>query len=147
MTKPTNEMVPDERWRPVAYLTMQDNGARADVMSALEHAGWVVIPQPTGFHLIQAIAGVIEGHQPWLQPSMIVIDARSRGCSGVTIAAGLRDLGITIPIVLIAARGESLPVSPDATLRIVDSASAPSTVGELAKLAHAPDPTRHQPAA
>src|SRR5678816_1111238 len=33
------------------------------------------------------ISGVIEGCQTWLRPSMIVIDARSRGCSGVTIAA------------------------------------------------------------
>jgi hypothetical protein len=104
--------------------------------------------QPTEFHLIQAISGVIEGHQNWLRPSMIVIDARSRGCSGVTIAAGLRDLGITIPIVLIAAAGDELPVSSDETLRIVDAASARSAVAELATPAGSVDPdTRRQPAA
>jgi CheY-like chemotaxis protein len=128
----TNETVPDERWCPVAYVTMQDTATRAEIVSVLERSGWTVVPQPTGFHLIQAISGVIEGHQTWLRPSMIVIDARSRGCSGVTIAAGLRDLGITIPIVLIAAAGDALPVSSDETLRIVDAASAKSAVAELA---------------
>jgi CheY-like chemotaxis protein len=134
MTMTTNETVSNEQWRPVAYITIQDTAARTEIASVLEHSGWAVISQPTGFHLIRAIADVIEGHQPWLRPSMIVIDARSRGCSGVTIAAGLRDLGITIPIVLVAAPGEALPVSPDDTLRIVDSASARSTVTGLASL-------------
>src|SRR5438067_3819055 len=106
----TSEIVPDEHWRPVAYVTMQDKPARTEIVSVLEHSGWAVIPEPTGFHLIQAISGVIEGHHCGLRPSMIVIDARSRGCSGVTIAAGLRDLGITIPIVLVAAPGDALPV-------------------------------------
>jgi len=92
----------------------------------------VVIPQPTGFHLIQSIAGVIEGHAPWLRPEMIVADARLRGCSGTTIAAGLRDLDIMIPIVLVAAPGEALPISSDTTLRIVDAGAAVSTVAELA---------------
>jgi len=144
----TNETVPDERWCPVAYVTMQDTATRAEIVSVLERSGWTVVPQPTGFHLIQAISGVIEeGRQTWLRPSMIVIDARSRGCSGVTIAAGLRDLGITIPIVLIAAAGDALPVSSDETLRIVDAASAKSAVAELATPARAVDPNTRQPAA
>jgi FixJ family two-component response regulator len=117
---------------------MQDRAARQRIVNVLERAGWAVIPQPSGFHLIQAIAGVIEGHQSWLRPGLIVVDARSRGCAGTTIAAGLRDLGITIPIVLIAAAGEALPVSPDRTLRIVDSASAEQTVAELAAIATTP---------
>ena len=136
----TNEIVPDESWRPVAYVAIQDNATRTEIVSVLERSGWAAVSQPTGFHLIQAIAGVIEGHQGWLRPSLIVIDARSRGCSGVTIAAGLRDLGLTIPIVLVAAPGDALPVSSDDTLRIVDSGSAQATVAGLAKLAGAPGP-------
>lgn len=137
----TNEIAPEERWTPVAYVAMQDNVARAEIITLLQRSGWAVIVEPTGFHLLQAIAGIVEGQQTWRRPSMIVIDARSRGCSGVTIAAGLRDLGITIPIVLVAAPGETLPVSPDDTLRIVESASAQSTITEVAKLALGP-PTR-----
>lgn len=138
-TNPSNPINSGEQcWRPVAYVSMQDRAARQRIVSVLERAGWAVIPQPSGFHLIQAIAGVIDGQQPWLRPGLIVVDARSRGCAGTTIAAGLRDLGITIPIVLTAAPGETLPVSPDRTLRIVDSASAEGTVAELAAIASSP---------
>ncbi len=128
----TNQMLACEQWRPVAYITVQDDAARARIASALDRMGWTVIAQPTGFHLIQAIAGVIDGHHGWLRPGLIVIDARSRGCAGTTIAAGLRDLGIAIPIVLVAAPGEALPVSSDATLRIVDTAAVERAVTELA---------------
>ena len=127
----TNPIESGDHWRPVAYVAMQDRGASQRIVNVLERAGWAVIPQPSGFHLIQAIAGVIDGDQPWLRPGLIVVDARSRGCTGTTIAAGLRDLGIVIPIVLIAAPGEPLPVSPDQTLCIVDSASAERTVASL----------------
>jgi CheY-like chemotaxis protein len=146
-TNPTNPIDSgDQCWRPVAYVSIQDRAARQRIVQILERAGCAVIPQPSGFHLIQAIAGVIDGHQSWLRPGLIVVDARSRGCSGTTIAAGLRDLGITIPIVLIAAPGETLPVSPDKTLRIVDSAAAESTVAELATFASRPG-TEDRPAA
>ncbi|HEY6175144.1 MAG TPA: hypothetical protein VIX73_11890 [Kofleriaceae bacterium] len=129
----TNPIHTSEHWRPVAYVTMQDVAARERIARVLERAGWVVIQQPTGFHLIQAIADVIDGHRAWLRPGLIVIDVRSRGCAGTTIAAGLRDLGITIPIALVAAAGEALPISSDDMLRIVDSASAEAVVAELAR--------------
>ena len=146
-TKPTNPTESgDHRWRPIAYVSMQDNAARQRIVSVLERAGWAVIPQPSGFHLIQAIAGIIDGQQPWLRPGLIVVDARSRGCAGTTIAAGLRDLGIAIPIVLIAAAGETLPVSADKTLHISDSAAAERTVFELASMANRPE-TENRPAA
>ena len=61
---------------------LKDKAARAEIVSLLERSGWAVIPQPSGFHLIQAISGVIEGHQSWLRPSMIVIDARSAQAAG-----------------------------------------------------------------
>ena len=100
-TNPTNPIESVDQWRPVAYVSVQDRAARQQIVNVLERAGWAVIPQPSGFHLIQAIAGVIDGQQPWLRPGLIVVDARSRGCAGTTIAAGLRELGITIPIVLV----------------------------------------------
>jgi FixJ family two-component response regulator len=111
---------------------MQERTARQRIVDVLERAGWAVISQPSGFHLVQSIAGVVEGQQAWLRPGLIVVDARSRGCAGTTIATGLRDLGITIPIVLIAAPSEALPVSPDRTLRVVDREAADTVVAELA---------------
>jgi CheY-like chemotaxis protein len=136
----------DPGLRPVAYVAMQEPADRERITSVLERAGWAVVLQPSGFHLIQAIAGIIDGHEDRLQPCLIVVDARSRGCTGTTIAAGLRDLGITIPIVLIAGPGEALPVSTDQSLRIVDSASAAKVVADLA--AGAPRPvSEDRPAA
>jgi CheY-like chemotaxis protein len=124
---------PLDHLHPIAYLSLSDPAARAAISNVLADTGWTVINEPTGFHLLQAIADLIEDERSWRRrPSMIVIDALARGCSGVSIARGLRDLGITIPIVLVAAPGAALPVSPDATLRIVDDASAASTVAELA---------------
>ena len=122
----------EEPWRPIAYITLQDAGVRARLARALERAGWAVTVLPTGFHLIQAIAGLIEGRRPCLRPGLIVIDVRSRGCAGSAIAAGLRDLGITIPIALVAAPGEEIPVLADDTLRVIDAASAEQAVTHLA---------------
>lgn len=131
-TTTTKHMLGCEQWRPVAYITVQGDSARARITRALDRMGWAVVTQPTGFHLIQAISGVIDGHRGGLRPELIVIDAWSRGCAGTTIAAGLRDLGIAIPIVLVAAPGEVLPVPSDATLRIVDTGSVERAVTELA---------------
>jgi len=119
-------------WRPSAYVALQDAVTRTRICHVLERAGWMVFTEPTGFHLIGAIADVIE-NRAWLEPSLIVIDAHARGCAGTTIAIGLRDLGIAIPIVLIAAPGEVLPLSSDDMLRITESASAESVVEELAR--------------
>src|SRR4051812_15049002 len=119
-----------EPWRPIAYVALQDRITRTRICSVLERAGWVVFTEPTGFHLIGAIADVIE-NRAWLRPGLIVIDAHARGCAGTTIAAGLRDLGIVIPIVLIAAPDESLPLSSDDSLRTTESASAETVVDEL----------------
>lgn len=121
--------------RPVAYVTMQDAEARGHILSTLERAGWAVIPQPTGFHLLQSIADVVEGRYRWLDPMLIVIDAYARGCAGTTIAAGLRELGVKIPIVLVAAAGQRVPVTTDEALRVVDVSDAPGIVEELAGLA------------
>ena len=59
-------------------------------------------------------------------PDLIVVDAISAGCSGVTIAAGFRDLGLSIPIMLIAPP-EASEVAPDAyagSVILVDPATA-----------------------
>ncbi|MGE0397782.1 MAG: hypothetical protein AB7T06_13755 [Kofleriaceae bacterium] len=119
-------------WRPIAYVALQDTITRTRVVSTLERAGWMVFPQPTGFHVLSAIADVIDD-RAWLRPGLIVIDAYARGCAGTTIAAGLRDLGIAIPIVLIAAPSEALPLSSDDMVRITESASAETVVDELAR--------------
>jgi CheY-like chemotaxis protein len=131
MTMKPNKQI-SSTWRPIAYVALQDAITRTRICNELERSGWIVLTQQTGFHLLAAIADVIE-ERAWLHPALIVIDARSRGCAGTTIAAGLRDLGIAIPIVLIAAPDEVLPLSSDDMLRITESASAEQVVHELAR--------------
>lgn len=131
-------------WRPIAYVALKDTITRTRVVNILERAGWLVFAQPTGFHLLAAIADVIED-RTWLKPGLIVIDAHARGCAGTTIAAGLRDLGIVIPIVLIAAPNEALPLSSDDMLRITESASAEAVVDELARRPWAIEPRGRPP--
>lgn len=126
---------PRQTSRPVAYISMQDQTARTQIVSVLERAGWAVVPQPTGFHLLQSIADVIDGRYTWLDPMLIVIDAYARGCAGTTIAAGLRELGIKIPIVLITSPGQRVPITTDEALRIVESSDAVSVVEALARCA------------
>lgn len=126
-------------FRPIAYLALEDAAVRSRVTAILEDAGWTVITEPTGFHLLGAIADVIDGSRAWLRPGLIVIDAFARGCTGTTIAVGLRDLGITIPIVLALAPREPTPAVPtDRQLHIVESHSVEHVVQELARSAFAP---------
>jgi hypothetical protein len=71
-----------------------------------------------------------------------VIDAYARGCAGTTIALGLRDLGITIPIVLALAPGQPTPVaSSDRMLHVVDPGSVERVVRELARSSFTPPRT------
>jgi FixJ family two-component response regulator len=90
-----------------------------------------VIEQPTGLHLIHAISGIILGDQASQRPGLIVADAVARGCMGASIARGLRDLDLRIPVVLIAdPRNPAIPVTTD-TAMIVDPANAASAVAQL----------------
>lgn len=124
---------------PIAYVAVADPALRAQIAGVFRSAGWQMIVEPTGFHLLDAITELIEDERAWrLRPSMIVMDAHSRGCSGVSIARGLRDLGITIPIVLLATPDTALPISADATLRVVDREAAVGTVRDLARARPAP---------
>lgn len=125
-----------EGFRPIAYVALDDPAVRSRVVALLEDAGWTAIVEPTGFHLLRAIADVIDGSRSWLRPGLIVIDAFARGCAGTTIALGLRDLGITIPIVLALAPGQPKPVaSTDRMLHVVERHAVDHVVKELARSA------------
>ena len=128
-----NQMDTSALCRPVVYITVRDPVCRSMLVDALEREGWAVIAKPTGFHLIQAIADMIEGRLPWRDPSMIIVDAIAPGCMGTTIAAGLRDLGIAIPIVLVREPGQRVSEPCDAATSVVDRAAAVSTITELAR--------------
>jgi hypothetical protein len=109
---------------------------RDTVVAALDRSGWMSIHHPTGFHLLQSIADIIDGSQTRSRPELIVIDAFARGCAGTTIAVGLRDLGIQIPIVLVRGIEQRVPTaSSDSMLHVVGPEEVERTVAELARCA------------
>jgi hypothetical protein len=89
-----------------------------------------------GFPLLQAIADIIDGVVREL-PALIVVDANARGCTGTSIAAGLRELGIRIPIVLVHRPGQRLTESDDPSIRAVAAHDAIAAVACLAGVDHA----------
>jgi hypothetical protein len=130
----TQQTYSTEGFRPIAYVALDDLAVRSQVVAILDSAGWTTIVEPTGFHLLRSIADVIDGSRSWLRPRLIVMDAFARGCAGTTIALGLRDLGITIPIVLARAPGQPNVISTtDRMLHVVDRDAVERTVSALAR--------------
>ena len=118
-----------ELWRPVGYVTIADRECRERIAAVLNRRGWLVIEPATGFHVVQALSGLITGEKPWLRPGLIVIDAVARGCAGTTSARGLRELGLEIPVVLVTS--DRAPIV-DRDIIVADPLTAPAVVGELA---------------
>lgn len=59
-----------------------------------------MIPKATGFHLLADLAGSILGDDP--KPvDLVVVEDRLPGCRGTSIAQGLQELGIDIPVKVI----------------------------------------------
>jgi hypothetical protein len=130
----TQHSYPTEPFSSLAYIALDDLALRARVISILEDAGWTVVTEPTGFHLLGDIADVIDGEHTSRRPGLIVIDAYARGCAGATIALGLRELDITIPIVLALAPGQPRPAaSSDRMLHVVERDCVERVVHELAR--------------
>jgi FixJ family two-component response regulator len=111
-------------WRPVAYVSVDDVIHRKGIVDALQRLGWTVIEQASGFHILSALADVIEKDGANARVGMIVVDEISRGCAGTTLARGLRDLGCSIPVILVRPRmtideiaDEARPWSPASILQ------------------------------
>jgi hypothetical protein len=120
-------------WRPVAYIAVDDATCRARIAETLQRLGWNPIEQPSGFHVLRAIADVIERDGGYVPPGLIIVDEISRGCSGSTLAKGLRELGCAIPIVLVRQPrgGPPPPYGPE--IHVVDHAHAPATIAALVR--------------
>jgi hypothetical protein len=113
-----------------AYIAIENPTERARIGDALHRRGWTVSEHATGFHLLSELADVIDGKTEKL-PGLLVVDAVGRGCAGLTIAAGLRDLGVSIPLVLVARPGLQLPDTDDIGVRVVTSENAVHALDEI----------------
>jgi CheY-like chemotaxis protein len=91
----------ESRVSPLAFVAVQNELRRSAIGNALRDDGWTVAELPTGFHLVQELADWILEKNPALRPHLIVVDAISPGCTGMTVAAGLAEIGCQIPMVLL----------------------------------------------
>ena len=129
----------------VGFIAVQDRVCRASITRSLRRLSWSVVAYASGYHLVEALADVIIGDVIGPRPDLIVVDAISAGCSGVTIAAGFRDLGLEIPMILIAP-SEASDVTPDAYARsviLVDPAAAATALVRIATLPPARPASRY----
>jgi hypothetical protein len=122
-------------WRPTAYVSVGDDACRARVVDTLQRLGWITTEHASGFHILSALADDIdEGGGVKARVELIVVDEVSHGCSGATLARGLRDLGCSVPIVLV--RGPwsaSTRGSYGRSVHVVDRAQAHTTIADLVR--------------
>ncbi len=103
-------------WRPVACVSVRDLALRDSIAATLRETGWAVLEQETGWNVVETLSGLILGDRPWLQIGLVVVDDHTPGCRGRTIERGLRELGIDVPVIVVA--------DPDQALREIRSRSA-----------------------
>jgi hypothetical protein len=123
-------------WRPVCYLSLSDRRLQREVVDTLHDQGWAVVTCDSGFHLIQAIAGVILGDHPWLRIGLVVVDDATPGCRGASIVMGLRDLGLRMPVALVARPSDPAVTrldDPEDRVYVLDPALAVVGIGALAR--------------
>lgn len=118
--------------RPVAHITVAESACRGAIVDALQRRGWSVVEHATGLHLIHAISGVILGDQATRLPGLIVADAAARGCSGLSIARGLRDLGLQVPVVAVARTPDELATAHGGVITIARPENAARVAESLA---------------
>ena len=85
-----------------AYVVVSNEARRARIVDELRAQGFAVEEQPTGCHVLAALAELIDGKAAE-RPAKIIIDTHARGCTGKSIADGLAALGVDVPVELVAA--------------------------------------------
>ncbi|HEU4726730.1 MAG TPA: hypothetical protein VFT22_02545 [Kofleriaceae bacterium] len=118
---------------PTCYTAIRDEAIRTELASSLSKLGWRVVERQTGFHLVEALADVILEQAPRPAIGMVVVDERSPGCRGSSIARGLRELGIEVPVTVIAQRELAPAIAPDERIYVVEPEAAATTIPSIAR--------------
>ena len=136
---------------PTCYTVVRDTATRRKISQSLASLGWSVIEPPTGLDLIRELSGCILGDQPARPVDLVVVEEAAPGCRGSTIARGLRELGISIPVALIASKPpagaeggepaprspfEVLPEDPEQRVFVLDPPLAPLAIAAIARHQH-----------
>jgi hypothetical protein len=121
---------------PTCYTAIRDEAIRDQLARSLAKLGWRVVDRPTGFHLVQELADVILEQAPKPRVGLLVVDEPSPGCRGSSIARGLRELGIEVPVTVIAPPDLAPPEAPDEQIYVVEPQLAALTVPAIARHHH-----------
>lgn len=89
-----------ESAHPICYLAVANDQTRTSLETELVRLGWHVITKPTGIDLVADLAGGILGDQP-VDVDLVVVEDKLPGCRGSSIARGLAELGVGIPVAVI----------------------------------------------
>jgi len=127
---------------PICYTAIRDEAIRAELARSLAQLGWRVVERPTGFHIVQELADVILERAPAPPVGLLVVDEPSHGCRGSSIARGLRELGIQVPVTVVAPPEVAPPEAPDERIYVVEPGLAALTVPAIARYHHAGDASR-----
>lgn len=118
---------------PTCYTAIRDEAIRAELARSLAELGWRVVERRSGFHLVEALADVILDRAPTPQIGMVIVDEPSPGCRGSSIARGLRELGIEVPVTVIAPPDLAPPAAPAERIYVVEPERAATTIPALAR--------------
>lgn len=91
-----------------ALVGIADRERREEVAAMLCRNGCDVTAHADGFHLVERLADAILGRQTRRRPDIIIADAILRGCSGVTLLEGLRQLEWDTPVILLTDRSVAI---------------------------------------
>jgi CheY-like chemotaxis protein len=118
---------------PFACVAVRDDASRAEICKLLRAHGWALDESRTGFHLLQTISGVILKDRPWLKPQLIIMDIDARGCLGSTVVKGLRELGYSIPVILLGDAKDDRLAASDERVTILPRDIPPAVIVKVAQ--------------
>ena len=121
---------------PTCYAVVRDPVTRRKISESLASLGWSVVQPPTGLDLVHELSGAILGDRPGRPVDLVVVDEAAPGCRGSTIARGLRELGISIPVALIADERAAPPEDPEQRVFVLDPPLAPVGIAAIARNHH-----------
>lgn len=122
---------------PTCYTAIRDESLRAELARSLARLGWRVVDRQTAFHLVEELADVILEQAPAPPIGMVVVDEPSPGCRGSSLARGLRDLGIEVPVTVVAPPEVAPPEAPEERIYVVEPRLAALAVPTIARHHHA----------
>lgn len=100
-TRPFRKAPVGRRRQATVLVGIEDPRVREDVAKALEHQGYSVVAVGDGYRVIEYIASAVLDGPPELRPNLIIVDSILKGCTGLSLVSGLRDLGWETPVIVL----------------------------------------------